>query len=53
MQARPTTVAESRRQLAARVASGLLIHFRPELPRLPTGELYKQGLRDEYRKVMA
>ena len=24
-----------------------------ELPRLPTGKLYKQALRDEYRKAMA
>ena len=24
------------------------LHFRPELPRLPTGKLYKRLLRDEY-----
>jgi acyl-coenzyme A synthetase/AMP-(fatty) acid ligase len=30
-----------------------VVDFRSELPRLPTGKLYKQGLRDEYRKAMA
>jgi long-chain acyl-CoA synthetase len=29
------------------------IDFRAALPRLPTGKLYKQGLRDEYREAMA
>ena len=29
------------------------VDFEAELPRLPTGKLYKQGLRDEYRKAMA
>jgi len=29
------------------------VDFRAELPRLPTGKLYKQGLRDEYRAAMA
>jgi acyl-CoA synthetase (AMP-forming)/AMP-acid ligase II len=29
-----------------------VVDFRAELPRLPTGKLYKQRLRDEYRKAM-
>jgi long-chain acyl-CoA synthetase len=30
-----------------------VLDFRDELPRLPTGKLYKNGLRDEYRAAMA
>jgi acyl-coenzyme A synthetase/AMP-(fatty) acid ligase len=30
-----------------------VVDFRAELPRLPTGKLYKQPLRDEYRTVQA
>jgi long-chain acyl-CoA synthetase len=30
-----------------------VVDFRAELPRLPTGKLYKRGLRDEYRRAMA
>jgi long-chain acyl-CoA synthetase len=41
------------REHLARYKVPRVIDFRPELPRLPTGKLYKQGLRDEYRKAMA
>jgi acyl-CoA synthetase (AMP-forming)/AMP-acid ligase II len=41
------------REHLARYKVPRVIDFRAELPRLPTGKLYKQGLRDEYRKAMA
>jgi long-chain acyl-CoA synthetase len=41
------------REHLARYKVPRVVDFRPELPRLPTGKLYKQGLRDEYRKAMA
>jgi long-chain acyl-CoA synthetase len=41
------------RERLARYKVPRVIDFRAELPRLPTGKLYKQGLRDEYRKAMA
>jgi len=41
------------REHLARYKVPRVINFRAELPRLPTGKLYKQGLRDEYRKARA
>jgi acyl-CoA synthetase (AMP-forming)/AMP-acid ligase II len=41
------------REHLARYKVPRVVDFRAELPRLPTGKLYKQGLRDEYREVMA
>jgi long-chain acyl-CoA synthetase len=41
------------REHLARYKVPRVVDFRAELPRLPTGKLYKQGLRDEYRKAMA
>jgi acyl-coenzyme A synthetase/AMP-(fatty) acid ligase len=41
------------REHLARYKVPRVIDFRTELPRLPTGKLYKQGLRDEYRTTMA
>jgi long-chain acyl-CoA synthetase len=41
------------REHLARYKVPRVIDFRAELPRLPTGKLYKQGLRDDYRKAMA
>jgi long-chain acyl-CoA synthetase len=41
------------RDQLARYKVPRVVDFRAELPRLPTGKLYKQGLRDEYRKAMA
>jgi acyl-CoA synthetase (AMP-forming)/AMP-acid ligase II len=41
------------REHLARYKVPRVVDFRDELPRLPTGKLYKQGLRDEYRKAMA
>ena len=41
------------REHLARYKVPRVIDFRPELPRLPTGKLYKQELRDEYRKAIA
>jgi long-chain acyl-CoA synthetase len=41
------------REHLARYKVPRVIDFRDELPRLPTGKLYKQGLRDEYRKALA
>jgi len=41
------------REHLARYKVPRVIDFRAELPRLPTGKLYKQGLRDEYRKAIA
>jgi long-chain acyl-CoA synthetase len=47
----PELVAELQRWLGERIASYKVprsIDVRPELPRLPTGKLYKRLLRDEY-----
>jgi long-chain acyl-CoA synthetase len=41
------------REHLARYKVPRIVDFRAELPRLPTGKLYKQGLRDEHRKAMA
>jgi len=41
------------REHLARYKVPRVVDFRTELPRLPTGKLYKQGLRDEYRTTMA
>jgi long-chain acyl-CoA synthetase len=52
-----TALAEELLQYArehlARYKVPRVVDFRAELPRLPTGKLYKQGLRDEYRAAMA
>jgi long-chain acyl-CoA synthetase len=40
------------REHLARYKVPRVLDFRAELPRLPTGKLYKQGLREEYRKAM-
>jgi long-chain acyl-CoA synthetase len=40
------------REHLARYKVPRVVDFRAELPRLPTGKLYKEGLRDEYRKAM-
>jgi long-chain acyl-CoA synthetase len=41
------------REHLARYKVPRVVDFRGELPRLPTGKLYKQVLRDEYRAAMA
>ena len=41
------------REHLARYKVPRVVDFRAELPRLPTGKLYKQSLRDEYRAALA
>ena len=45
---RGDTVIETAEEHIARYKVPRTVDFRPELPRLPTGKLYKRILRDEY-----